>query len=324
MVDPPEVPEVIKKFNERASRPGKKRYSPPGPTRAAGGWPDSRRQGLAGDPAWERFTDETGTPASPTDVLGAIDIQGDQFESGVLRELVTDIGPYQTISYWEEADPALEEETGYLYQRQETVAQYFADTAGKRFDPKTTSNFDAERGGIDVGTSTDPDVLAYISSVGKWPADITLAPTATTNPVRPRTVAAGYDGNRKVLTVVFRDGTFYNYYGVDGGQWSNFVRARSKGKFIYTYLDAKVRGVADASGMPLAHRELLYKAARTTQTLREGLQHGHSKKSKRGSKGAYGSANTPERAMRKARARYANTTGVTVHGFLGPGFPSPP
>ena len=313
MAGPPDPLEVIKKFNARGA-------SKPGPSRAAGGWPDSRRQGLAGDPAWERFTDSSGASTSPSDVLGAIDIQGDTFEGSALRELATDIGPYQTISYWEEADPDLGEEKGYLYQREDTVADYFADTAGKRFDPKTTSNFDPDRGGglgIDAETTTDTDVLAYISSVGKWPADITLAPTATTNPVRPRTVAAGYDGNRKVLTVVFRDGTFYNYYGVDGNQWSNFTRSRSKGKFIYTYLDAKVRGVADSSGMPQTHRELLYKAARTTQTLREGLQHGHSKKSKRGTLGRYGSENTTARASRKRSARAASVFGSIP-------FPPPP
>ena len=43
------------------------------------------------------------------------------------------------------------------------------------------------------------------------------------------------------MTVIFRDGTFYNYYSVSGLEWTNFKRARSKGRFIRMYLDAKTK-----------------------------------------------------------------------------------
>lgn len=55
-------------------------------------------------------------------------------------------------------------------------------------------------------------------------------PTSSTNYARPRTVAAGYDPYRQVMTVVFRDGTFYNYYEVTPSEWEAFHASYSKGK----------------------------------------------------------------------------------------------
>jgi hypothetical protein len=70
-------------------------------------------------------------------------------------------------------------------------------------------------------------------------------PTSTTNARRPRTVAAAYAPNRLgkgrgIITVVFRDGTVWNYFGKGGtegnnagitpGEWLNFRNSISKGK----------------------------------------------------------------------------------------------
>jgi len=122
------------------------------------------------------------------------------------------------------------------------------------------------------------------SSTGE-PAQLTEVPTSTTNVNRPRTVAAGYDKHRGggTLTVVFRDGTFYNYYEVDNRTWQNFKRARSKGRFIYTYLDQKPRGVADVSHLPSGARETLYRLSRTGQIMRKGVTGKQKLGSKRGS-----------------------------------------
>lgn len=106
---------------------------------------------------------------------------------------------------------------------------------------------------------------------GHDPVGLSQVPTSTTNPQRPRTVAAGYDPQRKCLTVVFRDGTYYNYFEVDNRTWENFKRSYSPGKFIYTYLDQKPRGYADASDLPEYARESFYKIARTGQTIRKGV-----------------------------------------------------
>ena len=113
------------------------------------------------------------------------------------------------------------------------------------------------------------------------PAPITIVPTSTTNVVRPRTVAAGYDRVRQTLTVVFRDGTFYNYYEVHPRVWDEFKARKSKGKFIATYLDAYDRGPADVAAMPAAHREALYRITRTAQ-----LTNRDRKKGRAGNEGA--------------------------------------
>jgi hypothetical protein len=112
-------------------------------------------------------------------------------------------------------------------------------------------------------------------------APITLVPTSTTNPKRPRTVAAGYLPSTKTLSVIFRDGTLYNYYEVGSLEWANFKRARSKGRFIYTYLDQKPRGFPEEGPMSLFARSSL-EAVRASQVKAGGLQPGQSGKSRRG------------------------------------------
>jgi len=103
------------------------------------------------------------------------------------------------------------------------------------------------------------------SGKDREPAPISVVPTSSTNPERPRTVAAGYDVSRNVLTVVFRDGTFYNYYNVDPGTWRAFKDAHSKGQFIARYLDYTDRGTANMKKTSIAAREQLYRVARTGQ-----------------------------------------------------------
>lgn len=103
------------------------------------------------------------------------------------------------------------------------------------------------------------------------PAEISIAPTTTKYPERPRTVAAGYDVERKVLTVVFRDGTYYNYYKVSESEWEGFVRNYSKGEYIKKFLDGKPRGTANMGGVIPTSREELYRINRTAQWISDGL-----------------------------------------------------
>lgn len=103
-------------------------------------------------------------------------------------------------------------------------------------------------------------------------------PTSSTNYSRPRTVAAGYDASRKTMTVVFRDGTFYNYYEVTQGEWQAFKASVSKGNpwlnraNRYQGSDglflSKPRGPADVSNISPEIQELLYKIVRTKQITR--------------------------------------------------------
>lgn len=129
-----------------------------------------------------------------------------------------------------------------------------------------------------------PRALRYLDVYDKSPAQITIVPTATTNPKRPRTVAAGYSSKRQTLTVVFRPprmgavGVLYNYYEVDGLEWGNFKRARSKGRFIKAYLDDHPRGYP-AENDPWAQTMAeLASEFNLSHPDRDGLQLGQSAK----------------------------------------------
>jgi hypothetical protein len=109
-------------------------------------------------------------------------------------------------------------------------------------------------------------------------APITIKPTATSNPKRPRTVAAGYrsgtsdDGRTGTLTVIFRDGTYYNYYEVAPNTWYYFKLAPSKGRFIRKYLDSHPRGYADISYISGIAQKSEYFISRTNQIISKGSQ----------------------------------------------------
>ena len=105
-------------------------------------------------------------------------------------------------------------------------------------------------------------------------------PTSTTNWKRPRTVAAGYDYNpdedKGIITVVFRDGTFYNYYDVPPSVWIEFHDSFSKGPMLNRKtknggqaMDGKLlaykHGPADMSTLSVRAQEFIYKVARTVQ-----------------------------------------------------------
>lgn len=61
--------------------------------------------------------------------------------------------------------------------------------------------------------------------------------TRSTNPERPRTIAAGYDPENAILRVTFRNGITYEYLGPSPRQWSAFQRAPSPGQYINTVLE---------------------------------------------------------------------------------------
>jgi hypothetical protein len=63
-------------------------------------------------------------------------------------------------------------------------------------------------------------------------AKLTEKPTSSTNPEKPRTHAAGYNKKLNLMTVVFRDGTWWNYYDVPLSIWEGFKSADSKGVYL--------------------------------------------------------------------------------------------
>lgn len=125
----------------------------------------------------------------------------------------------------------------------------------------------------DEGSVSSGSVVAFTES------DI---PTSSTNYSRPRTVAAGYDKGRQTMTVVFRDGTFYNYYGVSQAEWEAFRASYSKGRpwlnkanpsgkpgtqAVDGLFISKQRGPADVTNVDPIIREQLYRVARTQQII---------------------------------------------------------
>lgn len=126
----------------------------------------------------------------------------------------------------------------------------------EQYDPMTGSQFE--------NFGQEPDME------DESPAEMSVVPTSTINPERPRTVAAGYDSVEKKITVVFRDGTYYNYYQVDKNEWQAFKARVSKGRYILSYLDSKPRGPADVSSISATAQKAFYRIARASQVHLKG------------------------------------------------------
>lgn len=109
------------------------------------------------------------------------------------------------------------------------------------------------------------------------PAALSVIPTSTTNLRRPRTVAAGWqanpdDENTGKLTVVFRDGTYYNYYDVTKSEWDRFKASPSKGPLLNPrpvpgFLMYKSRGEATTDFMSQQAQETQYRTAMAAQQV---------------------------------------------------------
>jgi len=125
------------------------------------------------------------------------------------------------------------------------------------YDPDTGSNY------ANLAQNEDRDGAQ--DGEDESPAPISVVPTSTINPQRPRTVAAGYDPKEQKITVVFRDGTYYNYYQVQPNEWQAFKARVSKGRYILSYLDSKPRGPADVGSISAEARRAFYKISRAAQ-----------------------------------------------------------
>ena len=145
---------------------------------------------------------------------------------------------------------------------------YYVDSQGNFVDRSVyRQSYDVDD---DTGELLIPGEVGPQFGESDAPAPLTVVPTSTSNPQRPRTVAAGYDPIRSVITVVFRDGTFYNYYEVTPTQWQQFKTRVSKGKYIYQELDYHPRGPASVTQLSVTARKALYKFARGYQIYNDG------------------------------------------------------
>lgn len=130
-------------------------------------------------------------------------------------------------------------------------------------------------------------------------------PTSSTNYRRPRTVAAGYDPDSGTLTVVFRDGTFWNYYSVPPSTWIEFHDSYSKGPMVNKAnknqafdgaLLSYQNGPADISQLSATAQEFFYNVLRTGQIY-------YSDRSK-----------AEKRAIKREGKTYAKTGGYASYG----------
>jgi hypothetical protein len=129
-----------------------------------------------------------------------------------------------------------------------------ADLDGVTYDPYSEDDYEEpqQQGAEDIDD--------------RAPARLTDVPTSSTNFKKPRTVAAGYDNARQVLTVMFRDGTLWNYYDVTKDEWIKFHASISKGNpFINRQFLSKPQGLADLSGISDDFLSQLQLMARTNQ-----------------------------------------------------------
>lgn len=103
-------------------------------------------------------------------------------------------------------------------------------------------------------------------------------PTSTSNPQRPRTLLAGYNRRTQTLTVMFRDGSLWDYRHVPPLLWANFKRAYSKGWFLYSSgLDRwGDMGPSNMTNISDVDRENWAIQARMSQVRAEGLADGQS------------------------------------------------
>jgi hypothetical protein len=152
-------------------------------------------------------------------------------------------------------------------QEQARIMALYGDSAALHFE---SANAGVTRGG-QYGTRSDQGRLNTRPIIATDAiSELVEIPTSTMDTSRPRTIAAAYDPEKETLTLVFRDGTFYNYYDVDSALWKSFRSQASKGRFIKNNLDGQPRGPADMSSMNEYTRELLVKTYQVAQIRYSG------------------------------------------------------
>ena len=107
------------------------------------------------------------------------------------------------------------------------------------------------------------------------PDDMQIKATSTTTPARPRTLRAGYDKNSQTMTVVFRDGRWWNYYDVPESVWLDFKGTFSKGEFLREngFDDGfYAMGATDMSQVSRQQRVMLTQSVEISRKLQQALK----------------------------------------------------
>jgi len=117
------------------------------------------------------------------------------------------------------------------YTAPETMAPV-VDVPGRSFlDLNATQIQAAQR----TDLRTEQEIAQAVN--GNDRALLPYQPTATIDPKRPRTLAAGYDERSQTLRIKFRDGEYYTYYNIPPSVWYRFQRTNSPGRFINSTLN---------------------------------------------------------------------------------------
>jgi hypothetical protein len=197
---------------------------------------------------------------------------------------------------------------GYRGSDADRLRSIMESQSGERLpylnDPELTNNLGETNsratGFQPLVGENDEDFLQYnsenldsvVSGNDAKPVPLTDIPTSSTNSSMPRTVAAGWaeystpdylayiksGGERKgKMTVMFRDGTLYNYYEVTQGEWENFSASISKGapwlnkgfvkgkQTVDGLFLSKPRGLADTTGISDKTWSTIWRVSRTAQ-----------------------------------------------------------
>jgi hypothetical protein len=157
---------------------------------------------------------------------------------------------------------------------------------GLGFSQQELADFYYDPKGLDYYLGDTYEGSANVFDTGQS-ALITDVPTSTTNYRRPRTVAAGYDVQNKIVTVIFRDGTAWNYYGVPESEWITFHQSITKGPFLRGGADpGKLltfdgHGPADVSQLSPAAQQEFYRISRAAQVLSRDKASGNAQQNRR-------------------------------------------
>lgn len=186
------------------------------------------------------------------------------------KSILADLGGIKEIIDSPTATPEQKQAAERKYQRAVDQAALLGLTAQELadyyYDPKSFEYYESDSYG---GTGEIRDVGSAV---------LTDIPTSSTNAKRPRTVAAGYDEETQTVTVIFRDGTAWNYYGVPEAAWLKFSQSITKGQFLNNAATNRGRGPgdlltydghgpADISALSPKAQQELYRMARAGQVL---------------------------------------------------------
>ena len=225
----------------------------------------SQAEGMLSDDAYDAYGNVGGLSVEdPTLPLGS-QIEADTQRNIFNAEYKTKYGEDEFGKFLNSVDPS------YARARFDLQDQGVHIAANSYYYTNYTNRDGSDRTDFNRGQA-----LEDAGGRGMRPADLQEVPTSSSNYKRPRTVAAGYDENTRILTVVFRDGTFWNYYGITPGVWIIFHDSLSKGPLLNSNArnhhgdglllkECSSHGPADLSHLSAKAQEFLYKVARTSQ-----------------------------------------------------------